>query len=101
MKSFSSQAHEATKVVEPREFSPSLDINQGTKEEFQALPGIGPVLASRIIDHRESKGLFDDIEDLKGVEGIGETKLTQLRPYITVNQPTTIESQKDLQVSNE
>jgi len=72
----------------------SLDINQGTKEELQALPGIGPVLASRIIDHRESMGLFADIEDLKAIEGIGETKLAQLRPYIKVNQPAKIESQK-------
>ena len=69
-------------------------MNQGTKEEFQSLPGIGPVLASRIIDHRESIEGFTDIEDLKAIEGIGEKKLAQLRPYLSVNQTTDTESQK-------
>jgi len=101
LRSSSPQAHEPEKTVEQPVLSPSLDINQGTKEELQALPGIGPVLAGRIIEHRESKGLFDDIEDLKVVEGIGERKLTQLKPYIKINQPAKIESQKDLQVSRE
>ncbi|UCE64828.1 MAG: helix-hairpin-helix domain-containing protein [Nitrospirota bacterium] len=101
MKSFSSQAHEVSQDLGKPVFSSSLDINQGTKEEFQALPGIGPVLASRIMDHRESKGLFHDIEDLKGVEGIGERKFAQLRPYIKIDQSAKIESQKDLQVSRE
>jgi competence protein ComEA len=91
---YSSQSVDVPQDVKNRVSSLSLDINQGTKEELQALPGIGPVLASRIIDHRASKGLFADIEDLKAIPGIGETTLAQLRPYITVNQPTKVESQK-------
>ncbi len=95
LKSYSVQAHEGSQDLEKPVFTASsLDINQGTKEELQALPGIGPVLASRIIDHRESMGLFADIEDLKAIPGIGETKLGQLRPYIKVNQPAKIESEK-------
>lgn len=93
-RSYSARAHDVSQDVEKPKLSPSLDINQGTKEEFQALPGIGPVLASRIIDHRESRGVFDHIEDLKAIDGIGEMKLGQLRPYITVNHPAKNESHK-------
>ncbi len=89
-----SQVHNVSQEVEKAAFLPSMDINQGTKEELQTLPGIGPVLAGRIIGHRESRGLFTRIEDLKAVEGIGEKKLAQLRPYITVNQPSNIEPRK-------
>ena len=64
---------------------PLLDINRGTREEFQALPGIGLVLANRIIHHRESKGRFQNIEDLTVVPGIGEGRLALLRPFIMVN----------------
>ena len=101
MKASYSQGHEISPDLEQPAFSSSLDINQGTKDEFQVLPGIGPVLAGRIIEHRESKGPFDDIEDLKGVEGIGEKKLTQVRPYITINHPAKIESKNELQFSKE
>ena len=62
-----------------------LDINRGTKEEIQALPGIGPVLADRIIQYRESKGRFEKIEDLTAIQGIGETRLAELRGLIKVN----------------
>lgn len=67
-------------------FLHSLDINKGTKEEFETLPGIGPVLARRIIERRESQGPFADVEDLKAIDGIGETKFAHLRSHITVNQ---------------
>ena len=62
-----------------------LDINRGTKEEIQALPGIGPVLADRIIQYRKSKGRFEKIEDLTVIQGIGETRLAELRGLIVVS----------------
>ena len=61
-----------------------LDINRGTKEEIQALPGIGPVLAERIIQYRESKGRFEKMEDLTAIQGIGDTRLAELRGLIKV-----------------
>lgn len=70
----------------------SLDINQATKEELEAFPGIGPVLANRIIERRKSVGLFSAIEDLRAVEGIGEVKLAQLKTYFTLNQTANNES---------
>jgi competence ComEA-like helix-hairpin-helix protein len=94
LRSSSPQAHEVSQDLETPVFSSSLDINHGTREEFQALPGIGPVLASRIIEHRNTIGLFADIEDLKDIDGIGEKKLAQLRPYIKINHPANHDSQK-------
>ncbi len=59
-----------------------IDINRAGLAELETLPGVGPVLAQRIIDHRESQGRFDTVEDLLSVSGIGERKLESLRPHI-------------------
>jgi competence protein ComEA len=60
-----------------------VDINRATLEELQHVPGIGKVLAPRIVDER-SKGPFKSVDDLCRVPGIKQKKLEQLRPYITV-----------------
>lgn len=61
-----------------------LDINTATVEEFSALPGIGPVLARRIVDFRTQNGLFASISDLSRVEGIGEKRLEAILDYLIV-----------------
>ena len=61
-----------------------VSINRATVAELQALPGVGPVLAQRIIDHRESIGGFTVIEDLLDVPGIGERILAGMRDLIVV-----------------
>ncbi len=48
-----------------------ININSCTREELEALPGIGPVLAQRIIDYRTSSGGFRTVEDITKVQGIG------------------------------
>ena len=63
---------------------PPVDINRGTIDELQALPGIGPVLAERIVTHRELQGPFKSVGDLTTVRGIGEIRLARLRPFIEV-----------------
>jgi competence protein ComEA len=62
----------------------ALDLNTATAEDLEALPGVGPVLARRIIDYRQSRGPFQTIDDLLAVHGIGKKKLAQLAPLVRV-----------------
>ena len=62
--------------------SPKLDINRATMEQLQTLPGIGPVLAQRVIDRRTKHGPFLTIDELRTVKGIGAKRLEQLRPRV-------------------
>jgi competence protein ComEA len=66
-----------------------VDLNEGTPEELAHLPGIGAVLAGRIVAHRTSHGAFRRVEDLVLVPGIGAKRLQQLRPYVGVRAPTS------------
>lgn len=59
-------------------------INTASATELQALPGVGPVLAGRIVAHRDVNGSFATVEDLLDVSGIGEAILAQIRPLIRV-----------------
>jgi len=61
-----------------------VHLNTATAEELEALPGVGEVLAMRIIARRESNGPFESVEDLLDVSGIGERKLAGLRDIATV-----------------
>jgi competence protein ComEA len=62
----------------------AIDINTAAPEDLEALPGIGPVLAKRIVDFRRERGPFKKVEDLEQVSGIGPKKLAQLQPYIEI-----------------
>ncbi len=59
-----------------------FDINKATEEELTFLPGLGEVLARRILEKRVEKQGFSSIEELKEVEGIGERKLNAMRAYL-------------------
>lgn len=61
-----------------------VPINQADAASLEALPGVGPVLAARIVAHREEHGPFQTPEDLLDVPGIGESKLDSLRDLIRV-----------------
>jgi hypothetical protein len=68
----------------PRELNGfAVDLNHGTLAELEHLPGIGPVLAGRIVAHRTLHG-FRHIDDLSLVPGIGAKRLAQLRPLVGV-----------------
>lgn len=62
----------------------ALDINAATQSDLEALPGIGPVLAGRILEFRRKHGPFKQVEELEQVPGIGPKKLAQVRPSIEI-----------------
>lgn len=61
-----------------------VNINEATQTDLETLPGIGPSLATRIIEYREENGRFKEIEDLKKVRGIGDSKFENIKEYIKV-----------------
>ena len=83
---------EPSKQTEPKKSSASsekkvtfpVNINTASKKELDALPGIGEVLAQRIIDYRSANGLFSTVDHLTKVKGIGAKTLEKLKPYATV-----------------
>jgi len=67
----------------------ALDLNTATAADLDALPGIGPALAQRIIDYQQAHGPFKKIDDLIEVSGIGPNKMAQIKPYLVINEPET------------
>ncbi len=61
-----------------------VDLNAATVGDFDSLPGIGPVLAQRILDWRTEHGRFASVEQLREVSGIGESKYSSLKAKVTV-----------------
>ncbi|MGW0434285.1 helix-hairpin-helix domain-containing protein [Micromonospora sp. NPDC003197] len=61
-----------------------VNLNTATLAQLDALPGVGPVLAQRILDHREQHGGFRAVTDLRQVTGIGDAKYEDLKDLVTV-----------------
>ncbi|WP_245730790.1 ComEA family DNA-binding protein [Micromonospora pallida] len=61
-----------------------VNLNTATVAQLDTLPGVGPVLAQRIIDHRDRQGGFRSVGDLRQVEGIGDARYEQLKDLVTV-----------------
>lgn len=64
-----------------------LDLNSATEADLDRLPGIGPVLAARIVAHRAAHGPFRTAEDLLAVPGIGPKLFERLAPRVTAGAP--------------
>ena len=62
-----------------------ININTATAAELDALPGIGPAYAGRIIDYRNANGGFKNIDELDNVKGIGKATIDKFRNLISVN----------------
>jgi competence protein ComEA len=61
-----------------------VNLNTATAAQLDALPGVGPVLAERIVAYRESKGGFRSVGELRQVEGIGDAKYDEIKDLVVV-----------------
>jgi len=68
----------------PLQINYPIDMNTASLEEIMTLPGIGEVLAQRIIDYRTSHGAFSSPEELMNVSGISEKRYENIKDYINV-----------------
>lgn len=64
--------------------SAPVPLNSATQEQLESLPGVGPVLAQKILDWRNEHGRFTSVDELRQVSGIGEVKFAALKPRVTV-----------------
>jgi competence protein ComEA len=67
----------------------ALDLNQAPAEDLQAIPGIGPALARRIITYREMHGPFAQVDDLLKVKGMGEKSLVKIQLYLAIRSDSS------------
>ena len=61
-----------------------VNINTANETELEQLPGIGPSISSKIVDYRNQNGKFKNIEDIKNVTGIGDSKYEKIKNFIKV-----------------
>ena len=61
-----------------------LDLNRASREELERLPGIGPVMAERILTLRANVGRFRRLDELQSVQGIGSATIERLRPLVII-----------------
>jgi len=61
-----------------------IDLNTASLDALQEIPGVGPVIAQRIVTYREQNGGFQTVEQLLEVSGIGESTFAQMQPMVTV-----------------
>lgn len=71
-------------VAAGQDAPPPVDLNRATASDLVRLPGIGPVLAARILETRETAGPFASPDDLRRVRGVSRAKLERVRPLVTV-----------------
>jgi competence protein ComEA len=75
---------DSTPTSSPKSSTELLDLNAASAQELEALPGIGPTLANAIIQYRAQQR-FNSVDDLNNVPGIGEKRLNDLRPHVSVS----------------
>ena len=69
---------------EQRDVTFPININIADEITLQALTGVGPAYAARIVKYRTENGLFKDVDELTNIRGIGPITMQKLRPYVTI-----------------
>ena len=64
-----------------------VNLNTATVSQLVDLPGIGPALAARIVEHRQKNGAFKSVEDVMAVRGIGEKNFAKIQGFLSVGSP--------------
>lgn len=82
MQKYIREAEEISENTGNNKKESKVNINKATKEELDTLPGIGPSTANKIISYREENGDFKNIEEIKEVSGIGESKFEKIKDLI-------------------
>ncbi len=72
----------------PLEASPArpADLNRAGPRQLEAIPGIGPSIAGRILEYRERNGPFTSVDELRKVSGIGPKTYERIKPYLRVGE---------------
>ncbi len=74
----------------------AVDLNTATKEELDAVKGIGPVKAQAIVDYRRQHGSFKNVDELKNVKGFGDKTVAKMRSELTVGgAPAKADAKKE------
>jgi competence protein ComEA len=66
-----------------------VNINTATVEQLATLPGVGPALAQRIVDHRQKAGSFKSVQELMSIRGIGEKSFQKMEAHLTTGGEKT------------
>jgi competence protein ComEA len=64
--------------------SAKINLNTASAEQLGAVPGVGPKLAARIVEHRQKEGAFRSVQELMNVKGVGEKNLAKIQGYFVV-----------------
>ena len=73
--------------VDPAPARMQLDLNAATTDQLNLLPGIGPTLAQRIVEYRDTNGPYQNLKDLDDVKGIGPKTLAHLEEWVIIEGP--------------